>query len=250
VGGNTRMSMSSTGGSLHGTWSSESIISASDRRLKHKVEPLQRTLLKGLLENRPNGTPRPPAGGLTAAPGLAAAIAGDAVPPGATVLEDGVASSGTMAAGVAATTLPPRTRTSPSSSSPSTSAAEWVLRELRPVSFAFRKGPESKFVRYGFVAQEVERVLPDLVHTRGETKHVAYQDLLAVLTLAGQAQHERVSAQEARAQQRQQRLAAQDGRLERLRLAVGRLAAKIGRWETLSRPAGQRSRRLHQRRSR
>lgn len=38
------MSLSATGGSLHGTWSSESIISASDRRLKREVLPLVRSL--------------------------------------------------------------------------------------------------------------------------------------------------------------------------------------------------------------
>eukprot|EP00439_Symbiodinium_sp_Y106_P069868 s1917_g12.t1 len=44
AGGLKRMSISSTGGSLHGTWSSESIISASDQRLKRRIEPLEGTL--------------------------------------------------------------------------------------------------------------------------------------------------------------------------------------------------------------
>mmetsp|Transcript_67238 Transcript_67238/g.136911 ORF Transcript_67238/g.136911 Transcript_67238/m.136911 type:complete len:237 (-) Transcript_67238:52-762(-) len=36
----------SSGGNLHGTWSAESIISASDRRLKQDVAPLYQTLLE------------------------------------------------------------------------------------------------------------------------------------------------------------------------------------------------------------
>lgn len=40
----TPISMSLTGGSLHGTWTVESIVSASDRRLKREIWPLAQTL--------------------------------------------------------------------------------------------------------------------------------------------------------------------------------------------------------------
>merc|ERR1712008_358036 len=61
----------------------------------------------------------------------------------------------------------------------------WVLRQLRPVSFQFRGGPEGKYNRYGFVAQELQQVLPAVVRGQGE-RHlsVVYQDLIALLTLA------------------------------------------------------------------
>jgi hypothetical protein len=36
--------ISATGGDLHGTWSAESIVSASDRRLKQEISPLSSTL--------------------------------------------------------------------------------------------------------------------------------------------------------------------------------------------------------------
>ena len=36
------------------------------------------------------------------------------------------------------------------------------------------------------MAQELEKVLPDIVRTRHDEKHVVYQDLLAVLTLTSQ----------------------------------------------------------------
>merc|ERR1719453_1306694 len=45
VAGNKRLSFSAIGGGLHGTWSSESIISASDRNLKKTIVPLYQTLL-------------------------------------------------------------------------------------------------------------------------------------------------------------------------------------------------------------
>lgn len=63
----------------------------------------------------------------------------------------------------------------------------WVLREMRPVSYSFKKGADSKQVRLGFVAQEVEKVLPSVAPTindEQQTKGVDYMDLIAVLTNA------------------------------------------------------------------
>jgi len=62
----------------------------------------------------------------------------------------------------------------------------WLLRELRPVSFNLKHGPEAKYMKFGFIAQELETVFPNLVRTMGrdDTKSVATQDLIAVLTLA------------------------------------------------------------------
>jgi len=40
------LAVSTSGGSLHGTWMSESMVSASDHRLKQEVESLQRSLLR------------------------------------------------------------------------------------------------------------------------------------------------------------------------------------------------------------
>jgi len=60
------------------------------------------------------------------------------------------------------------------------------LRELRPVSFNFKHGAESKYLKFGFIAQEVETVFPNLVRTveNTNTKAIASQDLIAVLTFA------------------------------------------------------------------
>merc|ERR1712085_46836 len=63
-----------------------------------------------------------------------------------------------------------------------------VLRELRPVSFKMkRQGVESKYSHYGVIAQELEEVLPDLVHINSQgMRSVRYTDLIAVLTLGVQ----------------------------------------------------------------
>lgn len=64
----------------------------------------------------------------------------------------------------------------------------WLLRELRPVSFHLKRGPEAKHLKFGFIAQELESVFPNLVRKSGEdqTYSIATQDLIAVLTLAVQ----------------------------------------------------------------
>jgi len=46
--------------------------------------------------------------------------------------------------------------------------ASWMLRQLRPVSYSFRKGAESKFMRFGFIADELESVVPEVVRRPGD----------------------------------------------------------------------------------
>jgi len=84
-----------------------------------------------------------------------------------------------------------------STGSEKASTVGWVLRQLRPVSFKFKHGPESKHSRYGFVAQELQQVLPAVVRGQGD-RHlsVAYQDMIALLTLAAQVLQDRVNQQE------------------------------------------------------
>jgi hypothetical protein len=45
----------------------------------------------------------------------------------------------------------------------------WILRELRPVQYRFRRGSESKETRYGFIADEVGGVLPALLRSVGDS---------------------------------------------------------------------------------
>jgi hypothetical protein len=73
----------------------------------------------------------------------------------------------------------------------SSSSSASVLRELRPVAFELKEDPARR-TRFGFIAQELERVLPEVVYDEAKSglsdepglKGVIYQDLIAVLTVA------------------------------------------------------------------
>jgi len=124
-----------------------------------------------------------------------------------------------------------------------TAAVSWVLRELRPVSFQFRKTSEAKKMdgpRYGFVAQDVERILPDLVQTVGETKHMIYQDLIAMITLVVQDLQARLEKQNQDLQQQNLEMSKlrssgeqQDFEMSKLRGTVENLDSKFERLERL-----------------
>jgi hypothetical protein len=73
--------------------------------------------------------------------------------------------------------------------------AMWLLRQLRPVSYSFKKGAESKHMRFGFIADELETVVPQVVRHLNyadypDMKTVMYQDLIALLTAAAQGQQD------------------------------------------------------------
>lgn len=166
-------------GHLHGTWESEGVVTSSDRRLKRDITPLHQTLLSRMSTVKG-----------TTGEGL-----------------DASSSSGSGSG--TGTGAKKKTRQE---------AVDWVLRELRPVSFTFRKGVDSKSMqgkhRYGFVAQEVEKVVPDLVRDIGATKTMMYNDLIAMITVA--------------AQDHQERLDQHHGEVGKLRSLLKRLAEKLG----------------------
>merc|ERR1719502_937836 len=142
---------------LHGVWEADATITTSDRRLKTSIEPLYRTIA-ARAKARWSETRADPA-------------------PGDTKLRGNMPSSGqslTSASG-------------PKQDPP----IGWLLRELRPVSFKLKSGPEAKYLKFGFIAQELETIFPNLVRNIGGekgseegTKAIASQDLIAVLTLA------------------------------------------------------------------
>lgn len=164
-----------SGGVLHGYWTADSVISTSDRRFKTDVKPLHRTLLNRMTGRSAGEPTSEPATGTTSG-------------------------------------------TSGHAKNDRASAVDWVLRELRPVSFEFRKATDSKQIgetpRYGFIAQEVERIAPDLVRDDGSTKYLVYQDIIAMVTMA--------------AQDHQDRLEKHDSEVKKLRGLVGRLGDKLG----------------------
>jgi len=97
-----------------------------------------------------------------------------------------------------------------------------VLRELRPVSFRLKTGPEAKYLKFGFIAQELAHVFPDLVRADPTSgiQQVVYQDMIAVLTSL-------MKAQETRQLSLEQKVAAQQQSLERMELLVADLQRRV-----------------------
>jgi len=126
------------------------------------------------------------------------------------------------------------------------SVVSWVLRELRPVSFSFKHGPEAKHSRYGFVAQELQQVLPALVRgTSDEHLSVVYQDLIALLALAAQTlqakletQATELQAQQSRIETQQSRIEAQQAKIEAQDTAIAEL---VRLWSALDKKLEQRT---------
>ena len=56
-----------------------------------------------------------------------------------------------------------------------------VLNQINPVSFTWKK---SKKKSYGLIAQELEKILPELVESTDGTKTVNYTPLIAFLIKA------------------------------------------------------------------
>ena len=96
----------------------------------------------------------------------------------------------------------------------------WVLRQLRPVSYKFKTGPEAKYSRYGFIAQELKEVLPavvrDTVRDGKPRLGVAYQDLIALLTSAAQMLQEKVNVQERKIARLEELVSSLDKKLDML----------------------------------
>jgi len=152
------MSMKDTVSVLHGIWEADATITTSDRRLKTSIEPLYRTIA-------------------ARAKARWSETRNDAAPADATRLRG----TGELTPAIA-----------PPSKDNKDPPIGWLLRELRPVSFKLKSGPEAKYLKFGFIAQELETIFPNLVRNVGGekgsneegTKAIASQDLIAVLTLA------------------------------------------------------------------
>ena len=53
---------------------------------------------------------------------------------------------------------------------------------LRPVTFRYKRGPEAKHIRFGFVAEEVAAAVPELVRTLpGGTLGIVMSDIVAIV---------------------------------------------------------------------
>lgn len=129
------LSITSSGGTLVGTWYADSSVISSDRRLKRDIEPLRETLSR-----------------------LHTAIGTNDV-----ANED---------------------------------VSSWLIDQLRPVSYVYKSSPKGSR-RFGFLADELQGLLPDIVHEADDeerTKGVHLLDLIAVIVAAAQRiqRHERL----------------------------------------------------------
>lgn len=177
------------GGILHGSWHlAGPTLVTSDRRLKTNILPLQRTL-RDVIAPKAQAEKKVPLAGQSGLRGTA-----------------GQGTQGTAGAG---------------------DGALWLLRQLRPVSYSFRKGADSKNMRFGFIADELESVVPEVVRSRGDRdvtdqKAVVYQDLIALLAAATQSQQNVIEKQ-------QNHMQALEDRMKKLEEAKQEAMAKRAR---------------------
>lgn len=150
------------GGTLHGIWYADQLLTVSDRRLKTNIRPL------------------------------------------VDKLDSRAAEKGSTEAG-----------------------ARWLLRELRPVSFQFKSNMESKHHRFGFIADEIQMTMPELVrekHDELKTKAVLYEDMVAMFAVVLQSLQNQVEANDANTSLAKKQLTALEARLTRIEEVVARQA--------------------------
>jgi len=170
VGGTLTATFETDGGMLHGSWNVESAMVTSDRRLKRDIVPLQKTLR-------------------------------DVIYPRTSTEKEPKAPGGQVETQVPASTMRTSLGIGRGGASEKSDGALWLLRQLRPVSYSFRKGMDSKFMRFGFIADELENVIPEVVRRPGDRevtdqKAVVYQDLIALLAAAAQSQQQVIEQQQ------------------------------------------------------
>jgi len=214
------------GGDLHGTWMAESIISASDRRLKHDVQPLSGTLrertarLLGRRGDRTSGS----------ADGAGAQAAQGEQEPSA-------ASRVSLRAGTASQLLQnlrPRRVFEDAAGHTATSHGTATDDSLKANA------------RYLFDAQEVEASLPELIRKvpSGDDVGILYQDFIALITLAAQEQQRKLDENEAQEAEENARLLEQEATIRQLEQQVSTLNGRFARlrWQSPKPPALRRSR--------
>lgn len=103
----------------------------------------------------------------------------------------------------------------------------WLLMQLKPVSY-IALHDETGGTRFGFLADDLEKVVPDMVrHSDDEarTKRVYLMDMVSLLVANAQQQYLALKALEASCNQRH---GAHEERLRRVEQAVERLASRLG----------------------
>jgi hypothetical protein len=166
------------GGTLHGTWTTENAVSQSDRRLKYDILPLFKTVIS---QHRRR------------AAGLDSGMNGEAGIPGADEVLSRDASK-KMVGKKRLTSIMDASKQDYTVDEQNEVMSS-IIKQLRPVSFKMKTTSEAKYSRYGFIAQELESVLPSVVHTDKSTgmKAVNYNDMIAIIALGMQSIESRIS---------------------------------------------------------
>jgi len=188
VGGQKTMTLNAGTSSLHGTWTSETAVTTSDRRLKKNIQPIMTTIKDSYSRERGRSKIDSPESLINAASSIV--VLEDDEDDFPMLNDNNNATTGNNATTTAAAS------TTGGSGEKKTPVVSWLLRELRPVSYNFKTGPEAKEIRFGFIADEIEKVLPQVVREipdsssrkkvpgEGPLKGIIYNDLIAVLTAA------------------------------------------------------------------
>jgi hypothetical protein len=174
------MTVTGSGGKLHGTWTYETSFTQSDRRLKTDIEPLVKNILRHSNYHHRASTSME----LEALSEREYVVAGERKRniTSVNVAEISHHAQRAHSYSMASSSL------SQTNSRAYLPVVASLMRQLRPVSFRYKNNSESKFSRYGFIAQELETLIPSVIYTDRSTdlKFVRYHDLLAILSMGMQ----------------------------------------------------------------
>jgi hypothetical protein len=116
-------------------------------------------------------------------------------------------------------------------------ASEAILA-LRPVTFRYKEGIDpNRTAQFGLVAEEVERVNPDLVShdAKGNPYTVRYEAVNAMLLNEFLKEHRKVEEQDRKMQEQETAIAKQQKQIEALTAGLQKVSAQV----EMSRPSAQ-----------
>merc|ERR1719399_157481 len=177
------MTLTSSGGyqgKLHGTWEFETSFTTSDRRLKTDVEPLVKSMMRYSRSSQVHASSYNDH--ISYHDRKKSLFINHVIDDTQGHSYDEVGS---------ALGIPNRQKLGSATSYDESGYLPVVvslMRQLRPVSFRYKNNAESKHSRYGFIAQELENLIPSVIYSDGSSglKFIRYHDLLAIVTMGMQ----------------------------------------------------------------
>jgi hypothetical protein len=102
------------------------------------------------------------------------------------------------------------------------------IEQLRPVTFHLKNDPNGP-LQYGLIAEEVDKVMPDLVirNSQGRIDGVRYDEIGPLLLKQVQQQKHQLAAQAAQLAEETERVATQNAKVERLELQLTTLQSAL-----------------------